>query len=76
METDEGCERVNVEKDACRANAIQVRAGTASNKYRQALLKERNLYRQLDEEAFRKEHFERHLNEGEECNQLPEIPKK
>jgi hypothetical protein len=52
---DEECEKVNEEKNACRANAIHRRTKAAKEIYRQARSKERNLFkeksRQLDEEA-------------------------
>jgi hypothetical protein len=53
---DEECEMVNEEKNTCRVNAIHRRTRAAKEIYRQARLKERNLFkeksRQLDEEAF------------------------
>jgi hypothetical protein len=54
---DEECEKVNEEKNACRANANHRVTRAAQDKYRQARSIERNLFKekstQLDEEAFR-----------------------
>jgi hypothetical protein len=51
----EECEKVHEEKNACRANTVKRRTRTPKNKYRQARLKERILFketsRQFDEEA-------------------------
>jgi hypothetical protein len=52
---DEECEKVNEDKKACRANAIQRKREQEKNKYNQARPKEMNLFkeksRQLDDEA-------------------------
>jgi hypothetical protein len=48
---DKEFEKVNDEKNACRSNINQRRTVVAKDEYRQARSKERNLSRQLDEEA-------------------------
>jgi hypothetical protein len=54
---DEECEKVNEEKNACRANAIHRVTGAAKEICRQARSIERNLFkeksRQLDEEILK-----------------------
>jgi hypothetical protein len=67
---DEECEKVNEEKNACRANAIHRVTRATQDKYRQARTIERNLFkeksRQLDEEALIE--IERHRNIQNSCN--------